>query len=158
MLKTTPIPEFASLIRYGARSGFIKSPPLFIMPNKKFKILIIEDDRFLLKLYSDKLRREGFDVVGSVAGEEGSSKVFSEKPDLVILDLVLPQKSGFEILSEMKLNPETKKIPVIILTNLGQESDIKRGLELGAEAYLVKTEFSINQLGELVKEYLAKAK
>lgn len=128
------------------------------MPNKKAKILIIEDDKFLLKLYSDKLRREGFEVIESISGKEGSNKVFVEKPDLVILDLVLPQKSGFEILSEMKLNSETKNIPVVILTNLGQEVDIKRGLELGAVAYLVKTEFSINQLGEVVKEHLVKAK
>lgn len=125
---------------------------------EKAKILIIEDDKFLLKLYSDKLRREGFEVAGAISGEEGLNKVFGEKPDLVLLDLVLPQKSGFEILSEMKLNPETKDIPVVILTNLGQESDIQRGLELGAAAYLVKTEFSVNQLPELIKEHLVKAK
>lgn len=125
---------------------------------KKAKILIIEDDKFLLKLYSEKLRREGFEVLESLTGEEGLNKVFIEKPDLVILDLILPGKNGFEVLSEMKLNPKTKNIPVIILTNLGQESDIKKGLELGAVAYLVKTEFSMNQLPELVKEYLVKAK
>lgn len=124
----------------------------------KNKILIIEDDKFLIKLYSDKLRRERFEVLESLTGEEGLNKVFIEKPDLVILDLILPGKNGFEVLSEMKLNPKTKNIPVIILTNLGQESDIKRGLELGAVAYLVKTEFSMNQLPELVKEYLVKAK
>ena len=113
---------------------------------EKNKILIIEDDKFLIKLYGDKLRREGFEVVGAISGEEGLGKVFVEKPDLVLLDLVLPQKSGFEILSEIKLNPKTKNTPVIILTNLGQESDVKRGLELGADTYLIKTEFSINQL------------
>lgn len=122
------------------------------------KILIIEDDKFLLKLYSDKLRREKFEVLESLTGEEGLNKVLMEKPDLVILDLVLPGKNGFEVLSEIKLNLKTKKIPVIILTNLGQESDVKRGLALGAIAYLVKTEFSINQLPELVKECLVKAK
>lgn len=128
------------------------------MPNKKPKILIIEDDKFLLKLYSDKLKREGFEVLGSLTGEEGLGMAFTEKPDLVILDLVLPSKNGFEVLSEIKLNPKTKKIPIIILTNLGQESDIKRGLELGAATYLVKTEFSMSQLPEIVKEYLAKSK
>jgi DNA-binding response OmpR family regulator len=125
---------------------------------KKAKILIIEDDKFLMKLYSDKLRREKFEVVEAISSEEGLNKVFAEKPDLVILDLVLPRKSGFEILSEMKLNPETKDVPVVILTNLGQKSDIKRGLELGAAAYLVKTEFSVNQLPELIKEHLVKKK
>ncbi len=124
----------------------------------KKKILIIEDDKFLLKLYSDELRREEFEVQGSLTGEEGLNKIFVEKPDLILLDLILPGKNGFEILSEIKLNPKIKNIPVILLTNLGQKSDIKRGLELGAAAYLVKTEFSINRLPELVKEYLVKAK
>ena len=128
------------------------------MSNKKAKILITEDDKFLLKLYSDKLRREGFEVLESLTGEEGLNRVLMERPDLVILNLILPRKNGFEVLSEMKLNSETKNIPVIILTNLAQESDIKRGLGLGAAAYLVKTEFSINQLAEVVKEHLVKAK
>lgn len=125
---------------------------------KKAKILIIEDDKFLLKLYGDKLRREGFETLESLTGEEGLNKILTEKPDLVVLDLILPGKNGFEVLSEMKLNSETKNIPVIILTNLGQESDLRKGLELGAATYLVKTEFSINQLPEVVKEHLVKAK
>ena len=125
---------------------------------KKAKIVIIEDDRFLIKLYSNKLRKEGFEVSEAISAEEGLNKIMLEKPDLVLLDLVLPRKSGFEILSEIKMNPETKDIPVIILTNLGQEPDIKRGLALGAEAYLIKTDFSVNQLPEIVKEHLVKAK
>jgi DNA-binding response OmpR family regulator len=124
----------------------------------KGKILIIEDDKFLIKLYGDKLRLDGFEVAGAISGAEGLHKISSENPDLVILDLVLPQKSGFEILSEMKLDSKTKKIPVIILTNLGQESDIKKGLDLGADAYLVKTEFSVNDLSGLIKEHLVKAR
>lgn len=125
---------------------------------KKTKILIIEDDKFLLKLYSEKLRRDGFEVLESLTGEEGLNKVLMEKPDLVILDLILPGKNGFEVLSEIKLNPKTKKTPIIILTNLGQEADIKKGLELGAAAYIVKTEFSMNQLPGVVKEHLVKAR
>jgi DNA-binding response OmpR family regulator len=125
---------------------------------EKTKILIVEDDKFLIKLYSNKLRREGFEVTEAISGEEAMNKIFGEKPNLILLDLVLPQKSGFEILSDIKLNPETKDIPVIILTNLGQESDVKRGLALGAVAYLVKTDFSINKLPEIVKEYLVRSK
>ena len=125
---------------------------------KKAKVLIIEDDKFLLKLYSEKLRRDGFEVFESLTGEEGLNKVFIEKPDLVILDLLLLGKNGFEVLSEIQLNPKTKKIPIIILTNLGQEADIKKGLELGASAYIVKTEFSINQLPGVVKEHLVRAR
>lgn len=125
---------------------------------KKGKILIIEDDRFLIKLYSDKLSREGFEVRAAISGEEALHKISAEKPELILLDLVLSQKSGFEILSELKLSSVTKNIPVIILTNLGQETDIKKGLDLGAAAYLVKTEFSINKLPALVKEHLLKSK
>lgn len=124
----------------------------------KKKILIIEDDKFLLKLYSDKLRRADFEVAESVTGEEALNKISADRPDLIILDLILPKRSGFEILTELKLNPKTKNIPVIILTNLGQESDIKRGLEMGAADYLVKTDFSMNKLPQLVKEKLIKKK
>lgn len=124
---------------------------------EKKKILIIEDDKFLLKLYSDKLIREGFDVSMAITGEEGLSKVAQEKPDLILLDIILPQKNGFEILSELKLKSEFKQIPVIALTNLGQESDIKTGMELGAADYLVKTDFSITKLAEVVRKHLALA-
>ena len=123
--------------------------------DQKKKILLIEDDKFLLKLYSDKLNREGFEVSMSITGEEGLGKVAAEKPDLVLLDIILPQKNGFDILSEIKLNSATKNIPVIILTNLGQDSDIKTGFELGAVDYLVKTDFSITKLPEIVRKYLA---
>ena len=123
--------------------------------DQKKKILLIEDDKFLLKLYSDKLNREGFEVSMAITGEEGLGKVAAEKPDLVLLDIILPQKNGFDILSEIKLNPATKNIPVIILTNLGQDSDIKTGFELGAVDYLVKTDFSITKLPEIVRKYLA---
>ena len=125
---------------------------------EKKKILIIEDDKFLLKLYGDKLRRAGFEVFESLTGEEGLNKTSVNKPDLIILDLILPSKSGFEILSELKLDPKTRNIPVIILTNLEQKSDIKRGLEMGAVTYLVKTDFSTNELPQLVKENLIKSK
>ena len=123
--------------------------------DQKKKILLIEDDKFLLKLYSDKLNREGFEVSMAITGEEGLGKVAAEKPDLVLLDIILPKKNGFDILSEIKLNPATKNIPVIILTNLGQDSDIKTGFELGAVDYLVKTDFAITKLPEIVRKYLA---
>lgn len=123
---------------------------------KKEKILIIEDDKFLLKLYSGKLRKEGFEVFESLTGKEGFNKIAVDKPDLIILDLILPGKDGFEVLGEIKSNREIKNIPVIIISNLGQESDIKRAMEMGAAAYFIKTDFSMNQLPELVKEQLVK--
>src|SRR3989344_3913920 len=118
------------------------------------KILLIEDDKFLLKLYSDKLVREGYTVSMAITGEEGLGKVKQERPDLVFLDIILPQKNGFDVLREIKGDPEIKNIPVVILTNLGQESDIKTGMDLGASDYLVKTDFSITKLPEIVRKIL----
>ena len=117
---------------------------------------MIEDDIFLRKIYRDKLTRSGFEFIEATNGEEGLNKIISENPDLVLLDLILPRKNGFEVLYEMKRNEKTKNIPVIILSNLGQESDIKRGLRLGAEDYLVKTEISLSEVVQKVKECLVK--
>ena len=105
---------------------------------KKTKIIIIEDDRFLNKLYSDKLESSNFEVLRFLQGEDGLNNIELEKPDLILLDLILPIKSGFEILTEIKNNLETKDIPVVILSNLNQEKDIKKGMELGAISYLNK--------------------
>ena len=126
--------------------------------SKKATILIIEDDRFMRKIYGNKLRRAGFLVIEAIQGEEGWHKVVYEKPDLILLDLVLPVKSGFELLADLKSDAKTKKIPVIILSNLSQSPDIKRGLDLGAEDYLVKTGISLSDVVEKVKEILVKHK
>lgn len=123
---------------------------------KPAKILIIEDDRFMRKIYANKLRREGFNVIEAIQGEEGWHKIVYEKPDLVLLDLVLPMKNGFEVLADMKRDKTAKKIQVIILSNLSQSPDIQRGLELGADDYLVKTAVSLSEIVEKVKEVLAK--
>ena len=129
------------------------------MPNtEKQKILMIEDDRFLRKIYRDKLTREGFEFVEATNGIEGINKVVSDLPDLVLLDLMLPRKNGFEVLIDMKRNKNTKNVPVIILSNLGQESDIKKGLDLGANDYLIKTEVSISDVVNKVLECLVKVK
>ena len=117
---------------------------------------MIEEDRFLRKIYRDKFSRLGFEFLEATNGEEGLNKVIYEKPDLVILDLMLPKKNGFDVLIDIKNNKNTQKIPVIILSNLGQESDIKRGFSLGAASYLVKTEVSLSGIVEEVKEQIAK--
>jgi len=123
---------------------------------KKAKILMMEDNIFLRKLYREKLTRAGFEFIEATNGVEGMNKVISEDPDLVILDLILPRKNGFDVLSEMKNNPKTKNIPVIILSNLGQELDIKEGLALGAREYLVKTEVRLSEVVNRVKKWLPK--
>ena len=124
---------------------------------KKVKILVVEDDKFLLKVYNHKLTKEGFDVVLATTGEEGVTKAMSEIPDLILLDIILPRKNGFDVLSDLKLNSNTKNIPVIILSNLGQEEDVKTGMELGAIDYLVKTDVGIHKLVNIVKKHLVKS-
>jgi DNA-binding response OmpR family regulator len=128
------------------------------MEGKNEKILMMEEDRFLRKIYRNKMKLAGFDFIEATNGVEGLNKVISEKPDLVLLDVILSRKSGFDVLIEMRKNPETRKTPVIILSNLSQESDIKKGLSLGAQEYLVKSEVSLSDVVEKTKEWLAKSK
>jgi DNA-binding response OmpR family regulator len=128
------------------------------MSEKKQKILMIEGDHFLRKIYKNKLSKENFEFIEATNGEEGLNKIISEKPDIVLLDLILTRKSGFDVLVEMKRSRKTKKIPVIILSNLGQESDIKKGFSLGAKEYLVKTEISLFDVVDKVKEWAVKIK
>ena len=128
------------------------------MTEKKQKVLMMEEDRFLRKIYKNKLIREGFEFIEATNGQEGLNKVISEKPDIVLLDLILPRKSGFDVLIDMKRNSETKDIPVIILSNLSQESDIKKGFSFGAKEYLVKSEISLSDVVDKVKEWTVKIK
>lgn len=125
---------------------------------KKRKILIVEDDPFMRKLYRNKLISAGFDVKEAINGKEGLNKAFAEKPDLILLDIVLPRKSGFDVVIEIKKKKETKKIPVIFLSVLGQEKDLKRGLALGAQDYLVKSKVTASELVAKVQEWLKNKK
>jgi DNA-binding response OmpR family regulator len=115
---------------------------------------MVEEDRFLRKIYRNKFLNSGFEFVEATNGIEGLNKIFSEKPDLVLLDIILPRKNGFDVLIEAKRSNATKKIPVIIISNLSQESDIKRGLSFGAQDYLVKTDISHSEVVNKVKERL----
>lgn len=117
-------------------------------------ILIIEDDKFLRELIAQKLNKEEYNISEAIDGEEGIKKVKEEKPDLVLLDLILPGIDGFEVLSQMKENPETKSIPVIILSNLGQKEDMEKGLKLGAVDYLIKAHFTPGEIIDKIKAVL----
>ena len=140
------------------RDGVIKSLFPFNMPENKPKILIIEDDQRINKVYMAKLSVEGITVMTALDGIEGLRKIYSEKPDLILLDLMLPRKSGFDILKDIKADPKVKDIPVIILSNLAQEKEIEEGLALGAVDYLVKTDYSIQQVMEKIKKALERSK
>jgi len=117
-------------------------------------ILIIEDDKFLRELITQKLIQEGYETSEAIDGEEGIKKIKEEKPSLILLDLILPGIDGFEVLSQTKEDPAISSIPVIILSNLGQKEDIERGLKLGAVDYLIKAHFTPGEIIEKIKNIL----
>jgi len=118
------------------------------------KILVVEDDKFLRELISQKLTKEGYAVVEAVDGEKGIESIKTEEPDLVLLDLILPGIDGFEVLAKMKSDPGLAEIPVIILSNLGQKDDIEKGLEMGANDYLIKAHFTPGEIIEKIQVVL----
>ena len=119
-----------------------------------YKILVVEDDKFLRELITQKLAREGYDVKESVDGEEGVIKVKEEKPDVILLDLILPGIDGFEVLAKIKEDPEVENIPVVILSNLGQRDDVERGLKLGAVDFLIKAHFTPGEIIEKIEKIM----
>jgi len=124
------------------------------MTNPQKIILIIEDDKFLRELITQKLIKEGYGVSEAVDGEEGIKKVKEEKPDLVLLDLILHGIDGFEVLSRMREESALTSIPVIILSNLGQKEDVEKGLKLGAVDYLIKAHFTPGEIIDKIKAAL----
>jgi DNA-binding response OmpR family regulator len=118
---------------------------------KRRTILLVEDDTFLAGMYVTKLELEGYRVVLASDGEQAVILAKKEIPNLMLLDIVLPKKSGFEVLKEVKAHAETKQIPVILLTNLGQKEDVQRGLKLGAIDYLIKAHFMPSEVVAKVK-------
>lgn len=121
------------------------------------KILIIEDEFSILELYERVLKQAGFEVEMAEDGEIGL-ELASNKPDLILLDIMLPKINGIEILKQLKADVTTKEIPIVLITNLGQENVIRRAFELGAQGYLLKVRISPYELIEQVNTYLADPK
>lgn len=119
--------------------------------DKKFKILAVEDDNFLRDLLSRKLGKENSEFITAIDGEEALKILETETPSIILLDLVLPGIDGFEVLKKIRENPRTKDIPVVILSNLGQDSDIEKAKSLGANDFLIKANFSIDEVIEKIK-------
>ena len=126
-------------------------------PPQVLKILVVEDDEFLQKILVTKFTKEGFAVKAASDGEQALKMVNEDVPDLVLLDLILPKMTGFDVLTEIRVAAPTKNLPVIILSNLGQEEDIMRAKELGALDFLVKADISVNDVVRKVKELYAKS-
>jgi len=117
-------------------------------------ILLIEDDPFLTDIYTTKLKESGFSLEVAKDGEKGLRKIREKMPDLVVLDIVLPQIDGWEILREIKADEKLKNLKVIILSNLGQKEEIEKGLELGAAKYLIKAHYTPSEVVEEIKKVL----
>ena len=120
------------------------------------KILLVEDDVFLSSLLKNRFVKEGFEVALARDGEEAFNLLKNNTPDLILLDIILPKKSGFELMEDLRSNPQLREAPIIILSNLGQPEDIVRGQQLGAIEYFIKAKTSIDDLIEKVKEFLKK--
>ena len=121
-------------------------------------ILIVEDDKFLRELIARKLTKEGFKIEEAIDGEDGLEKAQKLKPDLILLDLILPGMNGFEVLSQIKNDPQLAQIPVVILSNLGQKDEVEKGLKLGAVDFLVKAHFTPQEIVEKIKSVFSQRK
>lgn len=119
------------------------------------KILIVEDDPLMSRMYQKIFTFEGYDVETAADGEEGLLKVKSVKPTLVLLDIMMPKLNGLEVLDRLKSDPETKGIPVVMLTNLAGQQDAEKALAKGAVKYIIKSEYDPKQVANMVKEILA---
>jgi len=122
---------------------------------EKINVLIVEDDSFLANIYKTKFEMEGFKINVSENGEVALIDVKKKKPAIILLDILLPKLDGFAVLSKLKEDKDTKDIPVILLTNLGQKDDVQKGLDMGAVDYLIKAHFKPSEVVEKVKKVLS---
>ena len=120
------------------------------------KILIVEDDEFLLSMYSTKFEIEGYEVIMAGDGEMGLEKAQEQKPGIILLDIMLPNMDGFDVLKKLKSDRATSSIPVILLTNLSQKQDVEQGLSMGADDYLVKAHFMPSEVVDKINRLLSK--
>lgn len=126
------------------------------MDNVKKKVMIVEDDSFVMDIYQTKVSKEGYEVISATNGAEAVKKLEEEgvRPDLILLDIVMPYMDGLAVLRKIRVNEELNKIPVILLTNLSQKEEIEEGLGLGARDYLIKSHFTPSEVMEKISKYL----
>lgn len=118
------------------------------------KILLVEDDEMLHSMYTQKFSQEGYQIISAYNGAEGLKKAEEEKPDVILLDIIMPKMDGFVALKKIKQNAKLASIPVVMLTNLGQDEDIKKGRELGADDYFIKANHTPTEVVAKIKALL----
>jgi len=124
------------------------------MPKRKVKILVIEDEHFLLNFYGSKLGQLGYQAIKASGGDEGIRLAKLKSPDLILLDILMPDIDGYEVLRRVKADKKTKNIPVLILSNLSQRVEVKKGLELGAVEFIVKADVIPDDIVVKIEKYL----
>lgn len=117
-------------------------------------VLLVEDDQLLIKMYKTKFESEGFTVITADDGEQGLKAAIDNKPDIILLDIMMPKLSGEDVLAELKKRPDTQNIPVIMFSNLSQEDQAQKLLQMGAKEYVVKANFTPSEVVQKVKQYL----
>jgi len=122
-------------------------------PQKK-KILLIEDDGFIAQMYGFKFKDTPYEFLVTTSGEEGWEIIKNQKPDVILLDIILPGIDGFELLTRIKNDPELESIPVLLLTNLGQQDNIQKGMALGASDYIIKAHYTPQEVVDKVESFL----
>ncbi|MEK7631746.1 MAG: response regulator [Patescibacteria group bacterium] len=126
------------------------------MTDKKITVALIEDDPLIADMYTMKFTKEGFDLQHAADGEAGIALVKKMKPDIILLDIIMPKMDGFQALKLLRADSEFKTTPIIMLTNLGQEEDVQKGREFGATDYFIKTNFTPAAIVDKVKTLLKK--
>lgn len=124
------------------------------MNTSQHYVLIVEDDNFLRSLITQKFLKEGFEVFGAVTGKEGIEKINERMPDIILLDILLPDINGFDVLEYVKKNEKLQNIPVLIISNLSDEEDLERAQKLGAKDFLIKANMSTTEIVSKVREVL----
>ena len=119
------------------------------------RILLVEDDQFLGSLMKNRFAKEGFEIIWAVNGDEAQTKLGEGVFDLILMDIILPGSSGFEIMQKIIASPQYGKTPIMVISNLGQESDVAQGKALGAVRYFIKAETPIDSLAAAIKEFLS---
>lgn len=121
----------------------------------KIKVLLIEDEKEVAELYRLKLSLDGYNVLIATSGQEGLDKAFRENPELIFLDIKMPEIDGFEVLRKLRVSPKTKETPVVILSNFDEQDLIEKGLSLGANEYLIKSQFTPEDISNKVKSWVS---